>query len=260
MFDDLPRPLMFAHRGASLRAPENTLEAFELAARLGTDVLELDVHMTRDRKVVVFHDPTLDRTTDGSGPIAALDLAEVKQLDAGAGFRHSHGDASFRERGVRVPTLAEVVEAFPAWAFNLELKAEDPELLPEVLRILKPLGPEQVVLAAGRPEIMSILEAAKTRFPLGMSRSGILDVVARVRTFRRVPERYRGRALQIPPRRGVLPIATRGLVRAAQRSGLEVHLWTINDAKVAKQWLESGVDGIMTDDPGALASVFAEHR
>lgn len=258
MYDRLPRPLLFAHRGASAEAPENTLEAFERAVQHGADVLELDVHLTRDDAVVVFHDHRLERTTQRTGPLAALSLAEVKTLDAGFGFRDALGQHCFRDRGVRVPTLAEVVNAFPGSAFNIELKALNPRLLAAVLDALAPLGNDQVVLAAGKPEVMAMLEAGQPRFPLGMSKAHILDVLKRVWTGRRIPEVYRGRALQIPPKSGALPVATGRVIRAAHAVGLEVHLWTINDAAQARGWLERGVDGIMSDDPGALVGLFAE--
>ncbi len=236
------------------------MEAFELGLRAGADVLELDVHVTRDEAVVVFHDSTLERTTNRKGPIAELSLAEVKALDAGFWFRNSRGEHCFRDRGVTVPTLGEVVAAFPDAAFNIELKAADSRLLPAVLELLSPLSPLQVVLAAGVPEMMESLEAASPRFPLGMSKAGIIDVLKRAWTGRPVPERYRGRALQVPPRSGLIPVTTTRVIRAAQAAGLEVHLWTVNDAEEAKGWLAKGLDGIMSDDPANLAGAVAEAR
>lgn len=250
MFDDLPRPLLFAHRGASAEAPENTLEAFERAVQHGADVLELDVHLSADENVVVFHDETVDRTTNGTGRVAARTLRELRALDAG------YSMDSFRGRGVTVPLLSEVLAAFPSAAFNIELKSEDTRLLRLTLEALDGVSPRRVVLAGGKVNVMARLEAAKSVFPLGMSRAGIMDVLKRVWTGRPVPVRYQGRALQIPPRQGHIPVATRPVIRAAQRGGLEVHIWTLNDPVDAKRWIRRGVDGIMSDDPGALAPIF----
>jgi len=163
--------LHIAHRGGSLVAPENTLEAFRLACeRYRTDVIELDVHVTRDGALVVAHDPDVDRCTDGAGPIAAMRLDELRRLDAGHRFTADDGASfPFRGRGVRIPTLREVFEACPAVRVNLELKPAhaggdaadgDEALLIAELRalgacayVVKPLRPESLrdaVLAATR--------------------------------------------------------------------------------------------------------------
>ena len=104
-------PVNLAHRGASASAPENTLEAFRLAVESGAGGLEFDVHMTSDGEIVVLHDPTVDRTTDGTGPVSGMSLAEVRRLDAGYRFA-SEGANPYRGKGVRVPTLAEVLREF----------------------------------------------------------------------------------------------------------------------------------------------------
>ncbi|RME06477.1 MAG: glycerophosphodiester phosphodiesterase, partial [Anaerolineae bacterium] len=115
MLDTLPRPVIFAHRGASAHAPENTLVAFDLALRQGADALELDVKLSADGHVVVIHDATVDRTTDGSGRVNQMNLQTLKALDAGCRF-----DAAFC--GERIPTLDEVLEAFGKRTFiNIEL-------------------------------------------------------------------------------------------------------------------------------------------
>ncbi len=109
-----PWPANFAHRGAAARAPENTLEAFRLAVEAGAGGLELDVHLTRDGEVVVIHDATVDRVTDGSGAVAGMTLEEVRRLDAGNSFSPDGGQTfPYRGRGVRISTLAEVYEEFP---------------------------------------------------------------------------------------------------------------------------------------------------
>src|SRR5512142_834438 len=107
-------PLLVAHRGGAGLAPENTLPAF-LSARddWGADMIELDIHLTADGQVVVIHDPVVDRTTDGSGPVAAKTLAELRELDAGYRFTTTEHSYPFRRQGVRIPLLAEVLEALP---------------------------------------------------------------------------------------------------------------------------------------------------
>ena len=112
-FFDTPRPHLFAHRGASAEAPENTLPAFARAVEHGVPFLELDCHATRDGEIVVLHDAELERTTDGEGPVSARSFAELERIDAGFRFSPDGRSFPFRGRGLRVPRFAVVLEAFP---------------------------------------------------------------------------------------------------------------------------------------------------
>jgi glycerophosphoryl diester phosphodiesterase len=115
MFEHSPRPILFAHRGASLYAPENTMEAFTLAMQQGADGVELDAKLSADGEVVVIHDPTVDRTTNGHGRVATFKLADLRALDAGSFF-------SEKFRGAQIPTLNEVFEVIGRRCFiNVEL-------------------------------------------------------------------------------------------------------------------------------------------
>ena len=257
MFDGLVRPLLFAHRGASAHAPENTLPAFELAARLGAQVLELDVHLTRDGVVVVHHDSALERTTDGAGRVRDHTLAELRRLDAGHHFVSRGGGHPFRGKGVQIPTLEEVLGAFPDRGFNIEIKQRDPPMIRETLAALERVPRGQVLLAAADHHIMRALEDARPGVALGLSAAQCKEVL-RASYWGEVPPRYAGRAFQVPPRHGWMPVVTGRVLHRAQAAGLEVHLWTIDDPVVAARWLRRGVDGIMSNDPGALAGVFAD--
>src|SRR3712207_1049608 len=120
-------PVNLAHRGASALAPENTIEAFRLAVETGAGGLELDVHMTRDGHIVVIHDATVDRTTNGSGAVSEMTLHDLRGFDAGYHFSPDGGPSRpYRGRSVRVPTLGEVLEEFPEVAVNIEIKAPTP--------------------------------------------------------------------------------------------------------------------------------------
>lgn len=255
MFASLPRPLLFAHRGASRHAPENTMPAFELGVASGAHVLELDVHLTRDGEVVVHHDTTLERTTNGAGLLAEHRYAELCALDAGARYRDVEGRAPFAERGVVIPRLRDVMAAFPAQGFNIEIKQESPNMVRSVLEILEAMGNDNVVLTAGNHTIMQQIERLAPEVTLGLSFSQCVEVL-KGSYLGTIPQALRHRAMQIPPRTRLLPIATRRLIRAAHRADIEVHLWTINDAHEAQEWLAKGVDGIMSDDPGALRHLF----
>src|SRR5258706_10758218 len=124
---DTPRPRVFGHRGAAGEAPENTLVSFERAVACGADVFELDVHATRDGTIVVFHDPTLERTTDGMGALKERTWAELCELDAGYQWTVDGRTFPFRGKGIRVPSLAELFARFPDACFNIEVKQGEPE-------------------------------------------------------------------------------------------------------------------------------------
>lgn len=250
MYPTLPRPLLFAHRGASMHAPENTLEAFELGVLQGANVLELDVHMTRDGEIVVMHDATVDRTTNGQGEVRNMTYDQLSQLDAGYHFRDRSNRTFFRDRGVTVPKLIEVLQAFPQVGFNIEIKQADPEMIPQVLQLLARLQPQNLLLTAGKDDVMKALEAASPSYPLGMSHGQCKAVVKGADL-----EQFRGRAMQVPPRYMLMRVVTRKLVDRAHAAGMEVHVWTVNDPRKARPLLAMGVDGIMSDDPGLLVDV-----
>src|SRR5215213_3619479 len=140
-------PVNFAHRGGAGIAPENTLEAFREGLRVGAGVLELDVHTTADGHIVVMHDPAVDRTTQGTGPVREMTLAELKRLDAGYRFtRDEGGTFPHRGEGIRIPTLEEVYDEFTEVPINVEIKGERPGIEEVVWRIIASAGAEERTL------------------------------------------------------------------------------------------------------------------
>jgi glycerophosphoryl diester phosphodiesterase len=251
-------PVNVAHRGASTLAPENTIEAFRLAVEAGAGGLELDVHMTRDGHIVVIHDATVDRTTNGSGAVSEMTLDELRRFDAGHNFSPDGGSTRpYRGRGVWVPTLGEVLEEFPGVAVNIEIKAGTPGIEKTVLGILRDAN------ALGRALVVSTPHAIVKRFrkissghiSTGASRweIGVFYILSRLRLERLVRPAYD--ALQVPLlHRGILVVTPR-FIRAAQARGVRVDVWTINQAEEMRRLLDLGVDVIMTDRPGTLAEV-----
>jgi glycerophosphoryl diester phosphodiesterase len=251
-------PVNVAHRGASTLAPENTIEAFRLAVEAGAGGLELDVHMTRDGHIVVIHDATVDRTTNGSGAVSEMTLDELRRFDAGHNFSPDGGSTRpYRGRGVWVPTLGEVIEEFPGVTVNIEIKAGTPGIEETVLGILRDAN------ALGRALVVSTPHAIVKRFrkissghiSTGASRweIGVFYILSRLRLERLVRPAYD--ALQVPLlHRGILVVTPR-FIRAAQARGVRVDVWTINQAEEMRRLLDLGVDVIMTDRPGTLAEV-----
>lgn len=254
-----PYPRIFAHRGASGDFPENTLPSFAAAADLGVAYIELDVHMTRDGRIVVAHDDDLERVAGQAGRIAELSFDEISSYDAGYNFvAPGRGGFPFRGQGVRVPELAEVFARCPRQRFVIEIKQTAPSLVPALLAVIEAAGMAARVLVASEDQrpIDEMREAA----------SGIPTNLPTAETgelFRSLapgaePYRPRGAALQIPPEYHGWKLATAESVAAAHRLGLEVHVWTVNEPAAMRALLEIGVDGIITDFPDrALALVAA---
>jgi glycerophosphoryl diester phosphodiesterase len=255
-FVDAPRPRLFAHRGASGEAPENTLPAFALGLAQGARYLETDARLTRDGEVVLLHDATLERTTDGSGPLAELTLDELARLDAGFGFSRDGGHSfPFRGRGLRVPRLGELLDAQPGALVNVEIKGGDPEAVDAVIaEVRRARAAPRVLLAAAEEPVLARVCAADPGTAIGSSTADVLALI-RAAVERRL-ERFqpRGQALQVPPSFGGHALVTRELVSAAHRVGLELHVWTINDVQEMAQLLALGVDGIMSDFPARFPS------
>jgi glycerophosphoryl diester phosphodiesterase len=246
---DLSARPVIAHRGASGSAPENTLAAFALAVRQGADAFELDVRLTADRVPVVLHDPTLERTTDHRGPLAALRAADLSGIDAGARFSPDDGRTfPFRSGDVRIPTLGEVLRAFPAMPVLLEMKEVAAQ---EVVRqvLLEEKAVERCVLASAHHAALQLFREP----PFAVAASGAeIGGLYRAVLLRRVPASVPYRLLSVPVRYRGLPVPTRAFVGAARGLGCPVHVWTVNDAATARLLWGRGVAGMVTNFPSLI--------
>jgi len=241
--------LVIAHRGASAGAPENTLPAFEAAVREGADAVELDVRLTADGAPVVIHDATLDRTTDRSGPVAALTLAELRAVDAGWRFTPDRGRTHpHRGRDARIPTLGEVLWAFPGLSILVEIK--EPAAQEAVRRVLlQEDAVERCVVASEHPEALLLFD--QPPFARGASGPEISALYRRA-LLRRRPPPAGYRMLSVPLRYRGLPVPTSGFVAAARARGCAVHVWTVDAPDTARRLWRRGVSGIVTNVPGTM--------
>lgn len=239
MFSYLPRPSIFAHRGSKAHAPENTLAAFELAISHKADAIELDVKLCADRHVVVMHDNTVDRTTDGTGQVRKLTLAALKELDAG-----SHFDVAFR--GEPIPTLEEVLEAVGRRIpINIELTnyASPGDTLPDkVAQLVTRHGLErQVMFSSFNPLALVRARRLLPKVPIGLLG---LDGLAGAWT--------RTRLADLIPHEALHPwVGNVGetLVKWTHSRGRRLHVYTVNDPEQMSDLYAWGADGIFTDDP-----------
>jgi glycerophosphoryl diester phosphodiesterase len=238
-----------AHRGDSAHAPENTLESLRQGASLGADALECDVHLTRDGQVVVIHDATVDRTTNGSGAVASLTLAEVQRLDAGFRFTRDGGRTfPWRGRGVSVPTLEELLDALPETPLIIEVKAAAAARATGLL--LERTG------AAARCLIGSFLASALTQFrDSGIARTASRDDVVRLYLRALLPGAPRSlpfQALCIPPFFNGIPLPVLRFARMAHAAGIPTHVWTVDDPALARRFWDGGVNSIISNDPALI--------
>lgn len=241
--------LVIAHRGASAEAPENTLPAFEAAVRQGADAIELDVRLTADGAPVVIHDDTLDRTTDQTGPVAARTLAELRLADAGWSFTPDAGRTHPHRGGLaRIPTLGEVLWAFPKLALLVEIK--EPAAQDAVRRVLlQEDATDRCVVASEHQEALRVFEGAP--FVRGASAPEISALYWAV-MLRRRPPAPRYRLLSVPLRHRGLPVPTGRFVSAARANGCTVHVWTVDTPDTARRLWRRGVTGIVTNVPGTM--------
>ena len=255
-------PQVIAHRGGAGLRPESTFAAFAHAAEIGADVLETDVRRTADGAIVCLHDPAVDRTTDGHGPVNSFTLAELQKLDAG--YRWS-GDGGrtfpFRGQGIRVAPLDEVFARLPAMRMIIEIKPGDPALAQSLCALIHKFAMTRKVLVASVnhdllgefrhacPEVATSMSGREARIFVGLARANLAGVYSPAAA-----------ALQIPDRLGDAVIASPALVEAARGRNLKVHVWTVNDEERMRQLIETGVDGIITDRPDLLLRVLARAR
>jgi glycerophosphoryl diester phosphodiesterase len=246
--DPAARPVI-AHRGDSAHFPENTFPSFDHALELGVDAIEFDLRVSRDGEVVIIHDATVDRTTDGSGLVGSFTLAELKALDAGARFTRDGGQTyPFRGRGLTIPTFDEMLTRYASIPLLIEVKL--PEAAPGAstlldrhdamrravldstdFRALEPFRSTPIITGASLRDIVAILPRTMVGLPLGQ-----------------VPYR----AFCVPLWYNGIPVPARRLARAARKAGIPTHIWTVNDPTVAEGLWRSGINGIISDDPGTM--------
>jgi glycerophosphoryl diester phosphodiesterase len=234
--------IVIAHRGASASEPENTLRAFELAIKQGAQMIELDLHLTADHHVVVIHDPVLDHTTNRTGRVDQLSLADIKQADAG--------------KGERVPTLEETLD-LTLGKVRLYLEIKDPRAASETLRLIKARGCQtEVILASFDFPLMRRLEPEVT----GIERCLIIGVTSLKGLVKR-RESFPWmslRQINIETVSLQYELCFKQLVKKIRDRGKKLYVWTVDDEHDFARLKEYKVDGIVTNVPDRLISYLSE--
>ncbi|MFP7299199.1 glycerophosphodiester phosphodiesterase [Neobacillus niacini] len=259
------RPLVIAHQGGELLAPSNTMTAFMNAAEMGVDVLETDIHITKDGHLVTIHDRSVDRTTNGKGNVADLTLAEIQELDAGYYFKDLDGNHSFRGKGAYIPTVEEMFQTFPNIKIEIEIKDDNPpERIEEIASKLWDLieeyqMEERILIGSFDQDILKTFDKyAKGRVAVSAGRQEVKNFVITHKFFLRNLYVPKVDAFQIPMEDSGFDLTDQKLIDGAHRLGMEIHYWTIDDPDVMEKLLDAGADGILTNRPDLLLKLVEE--
>ena len=244
---------IIAHRGGHGLKPASTVLAAMNAQVMGA-VIELDVHATSDGHLIVRHDDTVDATTNGSGLIREKSLEELKQLDAGYTFDPAANESfPYRDAGVTIPTLQELIDATPDARFVMEIKQAQPSITRQLCTALHDNQLENRVIVGSFkddvlnefrevcPDIATSMAAGEARTFVIMEKLGLSHLVP-----------VKAQAFQVPVAAGGLTVLTPSFIKAAQSRGMKVEVWTINDQEEMSRLIGQGVDGIITDYPDRL--------
>jgi glycerophosphoryl diester phosphodiesterase len=249
MWIDLPTPVIVAHRGDKAYAPENTLSAFNQASEKGADAIEFDVKLTLDGQVVVLHDQKVDRTTNGTGDVAKLTLAALKELDAGIQFQGKFPNE-------KIPGLDEVFDLVGKKLYmNIELtnySTPNDSLVSKVAEIVTGFGMQNRVLfssffARNLQKIRTLLPEVPRAL---LTMPGLLGVWGRVVGWRNDYAALNPNFVDV----------NNTLVSRVHRAGKKVNAWTVVSKEDIKRMIDLGVDGIITDDPGLALNVLGRRK
>lgn len=256
--EGLKPTLHISHRGGAGLAPENTLLAFEQAVkRHKTDVLELDVQATSDGEIVVAHDPTVERCTNGAGPVKRFSLDELQSLDAGHNFTTDGGKTyPFRGKGARIPTFREILRAFPRTRLNVELKPSATGIEPALVKLLQDEhAVDRVCLGSESDEVGGKLHALLPDACHFYPRDALVAFVMAFRMGEPIVDDSRYTVLDMPLSFQGMRLIDEPFLAACRARGKWVNVWTIDDEAEMKALVNEGIGGIMTDRPDVLRKV-----
>ena len=250
----LDRVSVISHRGGSKLRPENTFAAFDHACELGVDALECDVHLSRDGEVVVIHDFTLERTTDGQGPLDMFTASQLAHLDAGFHFQPDQGHP-YRGRGQGVPRLAELLARYPAMPIVIEVKGARPEVAERTVSVVRQAqAMDRVMIGGFSDPVLKTVRRLEPQMVTGASGIEARGAVLRSYLFL-APNPTGYRLFHMPLRLRGKQALRRSFVRSARRAGIPVHAWVVDDPAEMRRIIDWGVTGIITDRPDVALTV-----
>ena len=258
-----PHTLVIAHQGGDGVWPGDTMFAFGKAVEIGADVLEMDAHITRDGQIVLMHDERVDRTTNGTGLIEDLTLDELKQLDAAYNWSIDDGATfPYRGQGIQVPTLDELFEQFPQMRYVIEIKlTTNPIDKPLCDLIRKYNMQDKVIVASFHDVAMKNFRTTCPEMTTSASRTEVRNYVLLGKAFLWGFYFPKFQTIQPPwnPKDSLgIQIMTERFIRESHQKNIRVEPWTVNDPELMKQYIDWGVDGIITDRPDLMLEVLGK--
>lgn len=246
------KPLVIAHRGGAGLWPENTLFALQKAAKLGADLSEIDIHMTRDGVLVAIHDESVDRTTNARGLVQDLTLAELKKLDAGYRWTSDEGHTfPFRDQGIKIPSLNEIFAAFPKQVINIEIKQNDPPIVAALRELINQhKKTKQVLVSAFNARTMKVVRRLCHNIATAGTQAELDRFSKLSKLFLTRPFLLSATALEVP-----YEMVTAHFVKAAHKKNIRVDVWTVNEVEEMERLLALEVDGILTDFPDRMLNL-----
>lgn len=281
-FQGKDRPLIVAYRGGMSLAPENTMVAFQRALDVGADVIHLDLQLTKDGHLVAFHHDTVDQTTDGEGRVVELTLAQLKKLDAAYRFQDIRGHYIYRNQGITVPTLKEILEAFPQTRFwvdviipELDKEAENGGLLPEVMlegetvetamarllwRAIEGQAREdQILVSSVNDRFIEAFQAhAQGKVPVAAGQQERTRFIFFHKLFLDRLYRPRVDVMVLPPAYSMINLEDKRLIEGAHRYNMPLIYWDVTEENVVRNVLKNGADGIVTAKPDLVIRIMNE--
>lgn len=260
-FAGIERPVVIAHQGGDGLWPSSTMFAYEHAAALHPDiVLEGDVHITADGVLVLMHDETVDRTTDGTGEIEAMTLGEIKRLDAGYDWSPDEGQTyPYRGMGLQVATLEEVFERFPDRRYVLEIKLTRGSITQPLCDLIRAHRlADRVLVGSFHDDRLAEFRATCPEIATSTARSETQRYFIMNRALATPLYSPRAHAFQVPEYSGNLHVLTASFVRGAHSRNMDVHAWTINEVEDMQRMLDLRVDGLITDYPDRALTILSK--
>ena len=259
-YDGVTGTLVIAHQGGDGVWPGDTMYAFEKAVEIGADVLEMDAHITKDGRIVLMHDETVDDTTDGTGLIEEMTLEELKKLDAAYDWSNDGGQTfPYRGQGIQVPTLDELFEKFPQMRYVIEIKlTKNPIDKPMCDLIRKHNMQDKVLIASFHDDAMAMFRETCPEVATSASRTEVRNYVLLGKAFLWGFYVPKFQSIQPPfdPKDSLnIPIMTKRFISESHAKNIRVEPWTVDDPELMKQYIEWGVDGIITDRPDLMVEV-----
>ena len=253
--------LVAAHRGGVLLGPEGTLHIFRRAVEMGADVLDMDLRLSADGALVIFHDSRVDRTTNGEGRVNSLTLEQLQSLDAGYRWRGEDDSYPYRGQGLRIITLEEVFRAFPEQRLMMEIESQEARISRDLCNTVRAHARQESVIVSSF--IGEVLDAFRDACPEVATAASTGEVTWYWLLHQmRLENLYSPdfQLFQVPERRHSLTVVDRRFVECAHARNLPVHVWTVSRREDMRRLLDLGVDGIITDKPDALLELLRERE